>query len=109
MNATVVGYGYPAGTELTWTAATPTFDKSLNISGLVKVDVSGATLIASQPCVIAYAESIVGYTKESLGGVEVTFPQGVDASGWKLKVMTVAGRRALCIAPAVTPFRVILL
>jgi hypothetical protein len=83
------------------------YDATLDIANIVSIDASGVTLTKGQPYVIAAATAITGYTKAGLAELPLTLPNGVDASKWVLKVMTIGNARSLCVAPATTPFRVI--
>ena len=97
--ATVTKYAYPANTTLTGGEANKVFTSTLDISNVVAVDVSDVTLTPGQPYVVVAATSITGYTKESLAALPFTLPAGAKAEKWSLKVLTVEGRRCLCVAP----------
>ena len=69
--------------------------------------VSPVTAVAGQPYVVAAATAVTGYTKESLAALPFTLPTGAKAEKWALKVLTVEGRRCLCIAPKLSGTRII--
>ena len=108
--ATITNYAYEANTALAApeTSGRVVYDAPLNIANIVSIDASGVTLKNGQPYVIASAPAITGYTKSTLANVALTLPSNVDVSKWMLKVMTIGNARCLCVAPATTPFRVIL-
>ena len=90
VNSTVVGYGYPAGTEIAApaTSGSVTYDKPLDCSGLATIDVSGLTLVSGEPYVIARAPRNSNWKQ-----IAETPP-----AGWKLRVQTIDGQRCLCLA-----------
>ena len=108
--ATITNYAYEANTALTApeTSGSVVYDAPLNIANIVSIDASGVTLKNGQPYVVASATAITGYNKAKLNAIELTLPDGVDASKWVLKVMTIGNARCLCVSPSTTPFRVIL-
>lgn len=108
--ATVTRYAYAPSAALTAPAASGSvaYDAPLDISNVASVDASGVALAKDQVYVIASAASITGYTKASLAQVALTLPDGVDASKWVLKVLTVDGRRCLCVAPPLRPTRIVI-
>jgi hypothetical protein len=108
--ATITNYAYEANTALTapGTSGSVTYDAQLDIANIVSIDASGVTLKKGQPYVIAAATAITGYNKAKLNAIELTLPDGVDASKWMLKVMTIGNARCLCVAPSTTPFKIIL-
>jgi len=108
--ATVTGYAYAAGAEIVidYASGSKMYGAPLNISNIASVDASGVTLTKGQPYVIASATAINGYTKAGLAELPLTLPDGVDASKWVLKVMTIGDARCLCVAPSTTPFKIIL-
>jgi len=108
--ATITNYAYEANTSLTVPAISGSvvYDAPLNIANILSIDASAITLTNGQPYIIASATAINGYTKAGLAELPLTLPDGVDASKWVLKVMTIGNARSLCVAPATTPFRVIL-
>ena len=108
--ATITDYAYEANTALTapTTSGSVMYDAPLDISNIASIDASTISLTKGQPYVIAYSTAITGYTKAGLAELPLTLPDGEDASKWKLKVQIVNGRRALCVAPVVTPFRVVI-
>ncbi|MBQ6328142.1 MAG: autotransporter-associated beta strand repeat-containing protein, partial [Kiritimatiellae bacterium] len=96
-NATVVGYGYPAGTtiETPTVSGSVTYNAPLDCSGLVAIDASGIELTSGVPYVIAAATQITKWRHQT--PIELTLPDGVDASKWKLSVRTIGGKRCLCL------------
>ena len=108
--ATVTGYAYAAGAEIVvdYASGSVTYDAPLDIANIASIDASGVTLTKGQPYVIASATTITGYTKSTLASVALTLPDGVDASKWVIKVLTIGNVRCLCVAPATNPFKVIL-
>ena len=108
--ATITNYAYEANTALTapTTSGSVMYDAPLDIANIVSVDASGVTLTTGQPYLIASAPSITGYNKVKLAAIGLTLPDGADESGWVLKVLAIGNARCLCVAPATTPFRVIL-
>jgi len=107
--ATITNYAYAAGTALVApaTSGSVSYDAPLDIANILSIDASAITLTNGQPYIIASATAINGYTKAGLAELPLTLPDGVDASKWVLKVMTIGNARSLCVAPATTPFRVI--
>jgi autotransporter-associated beta strand protein len=101
-------FAYPVNTTLTGSETWKSFEGTLDIANVTAIDVSAATLKNGQPYVVASATAITGYNKAKLNAIELTLPDGVDASKWVLKVMAIGNARCLCIAPATTPFKVIL-
>ena len=91
-------FAYPAGTTLTGSESVREFNGSLNISNVTAIDASAATLVPGQEYVIASADTIRGYNKAKLNDIDLTLPDGVDASKWKLSVRTINGKRCLCLA-----------
>jgi len=100
-------FAYPANTTLTGNETWKLFEGTLDITNVTTIDLSAATFMSGQPYVVASATAITGYNKAKLNAIELTLPDGVDASKWVLKVMTIGNARSLCVAPATTPFRVI--
>ena len=98
-----VNFAYPAGTTLTGGEANNSLAGSLDVSNVAAVDVSAATLTKGMPFVVVSATAITGYTKAGLAAVPLTLPAGVDAEKWALRVMTVDGKTALCVAPKMRP------
>ena len=96
VNATVVGFGYPAGTTLTGAESVKVFDGTLDISNVRAIDLSGKTLVEGQPYVIATADDITGYTRGALDRA-LTLPDGEDASKWAVRVNDIGGKRCLCV------------
>ena len=90
-------FAYPVGTTLTGSEAARMFNGTLDISNVTAIDVSGVTLVPGQPYVIATANSITGYSRDSLDRVTLTLPDGADASKWAVRVKTVDGKRCLCV------------
>ena len=100
---TPTSFAYPAGTTLTGGEANNSLTGSLDISNVGAIDVSAATLTKGRPFVVVSATAVTGYTKESLAAIPLTLPAGVDAEKWTVKVMTVDGKIALCVAPKFRP------
>ncbi len=99
VNATVVGYGYAAGAELTWTAEAPTYDKPLDVAGLTKVDLTGATI--ANGLVVVKATDITGLDWQN---VELVLPEGAKQNYWRLRVVSAAGgRKELVLLPIKMP------
>ena len=99
VNATVVGYGYAAGAELTWTAEAPTYDKPLDVAGLKKVDLTGATI--ANGLVVVKATDITGLDWQN---VELVLPEGAKQNYWRLRVAGAAGGgRELVLLPIRMP------
>lgn len=108
--ATITNYAYAADTALVApaTSGSVAYDAPLDIANIASIDASGITLTPGQPYVIASATAITGYTKAGLAELPLTLPDGTDASKWALKVLTVDGKRALCVAPKVKPLCLII-
>ena len=99
VNATVVGYGYAAGAELTWAAEAPTYDKPLDVAGLKKVDLTGATI--ANGLVVVKAADITGLDWQN---VELVLPEGAKQNYWRLRVAGAAGGgKALVLLPIRMP------
>ena len=97
-------FAYPAGTTLTGAvASTKNLAGTLSIANVTAVDASAATLEKGQAYVVASATAITGYTRSSLAALPLTLPDGTDPDQWVLKVTTVGGKRALCVAPKIRP------
>ena len=106
---TPTNFAYTAGTTLTGAEeSTKNLNGTLDIANVIAINASGVTLTKGQPYVIASATAINGYTKAGLAELPLTLPDGVDASKWVLKVMTIGDARCLCVAPSTTPFKIIL-
>ena len=99
VNSTVDGYAYPAGTNLTWSADAPTFDKPLAVSGLASVDLSSATV--SNGLVIAKATAITGLEGGRWKNITLVLPVGVNPERWRLGVDDTG--KALVIVPRRPP------
>ena len=108
--ATPATYAYPANTVLSApaTSGSVSYAAPLDISNIASVDASAATLVVGQPYVVAAATAVTGYTKESLAALPFTLPAGTKAEKWALKVLTVEGRRCLCIAPKLSGTRIVI-
>ena len=104
-----VTYAYPASTVLAApaTSGNVSYAAPLDISNIASIDASAATLVVGQPYVVVAATSITGYTKASLAALPFTLPAGAKAEKWSLKVLTVEGRRCLCIAPKLSGTRIV--
>ena len=98
-------YAYPANTILAApaTSGSVSYAAPLDISNIASIDASAVTLVKGRPYVIASATAVTGYTKASLAAIPLTLPAGVDAEKWAVKVMTVDGKIALCVAPKMRP------
>ena len=107
--ATVTDYAYAEGAEIVvdYASGSVVYDAPVDIANIASIDASAITLTKGQPYVIASATTITGYTKSTLASVALTLPDGVDASKWVLKVMTMGNARCLCVAPATNPFIII--
>ena len=108
--ATITNYAYQAKAALIApaTSGSVAYDAPLDIANIASIDASAVTLTKGQTYIIVSAPSIVGYNKVKLGAIELTLPDGVDATKWVLKVMTIGDARCLCVAPVTTPFRIVL-
>ena len=106
--ATPATYAYPANTALVApaTSGSVSYSAPLDISNIVSVDASAATLVVGQPYVVASAPEVTG--AGSLASVPLALPAGASALKWSLKVQTVEGSRCLCIAPKLQPTRIII-
>ena len=108
--ATITNYAYAVNTRLVApaTSGSVTYDKPLDIANVTAIDASGVTLTKGQPYVIASATAITGYTKASLAEkIALTLPDGVDFEKWVVKVLNVADKLALCVAPKTRPMVII--
>ena len=108
--ATITNYAYEANTTVVApaTSGSVVYDAPVDIANIASVDASAITLTKGQPYVIVAAPAITSYTKATLANVGLLLPEGVDASKWLLKVQTVNGRRALCVAPLANPTMVVI-
>lgn len=105
---TPTSFAYPMGTTLTGAEDAKDFSGTLDISNVTAIDVSAATLVTGQPYIVASATSITGYTRANLASITLTLPDGANAEKWAVKVLNVAGRRALCVAPKTNPTTIFL-
>ena len=103
-----VNYAYPEGTTLTGGEAHKSLTGSLDITNVAAIDVSDATLTKGMPFVVVSATAITGYTKAGLAAMPLTLPASEDIAKWKIKVQSVNGDRALCVASRIYPMAIIL-
>ena len=103
-----VNFAYPAGTTLTGGEANNSLTGSLDISNVAAIDVFAATLTKGSPFVVVSATAITGYTKAGLAAIPLTLPVGIDTEKWAVKVMTIDGKTALCVAPKSRPTCIII-